>query len=172
LPPVSILDEDQAQYHFLCGFTSKLAGTERGITEPQPSFSPAFGEAFLTLHPTMYSKTLVAKMKEHNAKAYLVNTGWNGTGKRISLKNTRAIIDAIIDGSIEKAETVKIPFLNLTAPKTLAKVDDILDPRTTYKDVADWEKKAKELTALYNKNFEQYTNTEEGKRLVSAGPSL
>ena len=111
-------------------------------------------------------------MKEHGAKAYLVNTGWNGTGKRISLKNTRAIIDAIIDGSIEKAETVKIPFLNLTAPKTLANVDDILDPRTTYKEVADWEKKAKELTVLYNKNFEQYTNTEEGKRLVSAGPSL
>ena len=138
MPPVSILDEDQAQYHFLCGFTSKLAGTERGITEPQPSFSPAFGEAFLTLHPTMYSKTLVAKMKEHNAKAYLVNTGWNGTGKRISLKNTRAIIDAIIDGSIEKAETVKIPFLNLTAPKTLAKVDDILDPRTTYKDAVSY----------------------------------
>jgi phosphoenolpyruvate carboxykinase (ATP) len=172
LPPVSILDEDQAQYHFLCGFTSKLAGTERGITEPQPSFSPAFGEAFLTLHPTMYSKTLVAKMKEHNAKAYLVNTGWNGTGKRISLKNTRAIIDAIIDGSIEKAETVKVPFLNLTAPKALANVDDILDPRTTYKDVAEWETKTKKLVALYNKNFEQYTNTEEGKRLVAAGPSL
>ena len=167
LPPVSILDEDQAQYHFLCGFTSKLAGTERGITEPQPSFSPAFGEAFLTLHPTMYSKTLVSKMKEHNAKAYLVNTGWNGTGKRISLKNTRAIIDAILDGSIEKAETIKIPFLNLTAPKKLDKVDDILDPRTSYKELADWEKKAKDLTVLYNKNFEQYCDTEEGKRLVS-----
>ncbi|CAM3494665.1 phosphoenolpyruvate carboxykinase (ATP) [Flavobacterium gelidilacus] len=172
LPPVSILDEDQAQYHFLCGFTSKLAGTERGITEPQPSFSPAFGEAFLTLHPTMYSKTLVSKMKEHNAKAYLVNTGWNGTEKRISLKNTRAIIDAILDGSIDKAETIKIPFLNLTAPKKLDKVDDILDPRTSYKELADWEKKAKDLTVLYNKNFEQYCGTEEGKRLVSAGPSL
>ena len=172
LPPVSILDEDQAQYHFLCGFTSKLAGTERGITEPQPSFSPAFGEAFLTLHPTMYSKTLVSKMKEHNAKAYLVNTGWNGTGKRISLKNTRAIIDAIIDGSIDKAETVKVPFLNLTAPKTLTNVDNILDPRTSYSNVAEWEEKAKKLTALYIKNFEQYTDTEEGKRLVAAGPSL
>jgi phosphoenolpyruvate carboxykinase (ATP) len=172
LPPVSILDDDQAQYHFLCGFTSKLAGTERGITEPQPSFSPAFGEAFLTLHPTMYSKTLVSKMQEHNAKAYLVNTGWNGTGKRISLKNTRSIIDAILDGSIDKAETIKIPFLNLTAPKKLDKVDDILDPRTSYKELADWEKKAKDLTVLYNKNFEQYCDTAEGKRLVSAGPSL
>ena len=172
LPPVSILDEAQAQYHFLCGFTSKLAGTERGITEPQPSFSPAFGEAFLTLHPTMYSKTLVSKMKEHNAKAYLVNTGWNGTGKRISLKDTRAIIDAILDGSIDKAETVQIPFLNLKAPKSLPKVSDILDPRKTYSNVAEWEEKAIKLAGLYIKNFEQYTDTEEGKALVVAGPQL
>lgn len=173
LPPVSVLNEDQAQYHFLCGFTSKLAGTERGITEPQPSFSPAFGEAFLTLHPTMYSKTLVAKMKEHNAKAYLVNTGWNGTGKRISLKNTRAIIDAIIDGSIDSAPTVTVPYLNLTAPTQLPLVEQgILDPRSTYANVADWEEKAKKLTSLYIKYFEQYTTTDEGKRLVAAGPSL
>lgn len=172
LPPVSILDEAQAQYHFLCGFTSKLAGTERGITEPQPSFSPAFGEAFLTLHPTMYSKTLVSKMKEHNAKAYLVNTGWNGTGKRISLKDTRAIIDAILDGSIDKAETVHIPFLNLKAPKSLPKVSDILDPRNTYSDVMEWEEKAIKLAGLYIKNFKQYCNTEEGKALVAAGPQL
>lgn len=172
LPPVSILDDDQAQYHFLCGFTSKLAGTERGITEPQPSFSPAFGEAFLTLKPTMYSKTLVEKMKQHNAKAYLVNTGWNGTGKRISLKDTRAIIDAILDGSIENAETVDIPFLNLTAPKKLPKVSNILDPRTTYKDVKEWEKKAKKLASLYIKNFEQYCDTEEGRALIPAGPQL
>jgi phosphoenolpyruvate carboxykinase (ATP) len=172
LPPVSILDDAQAQYHFLCGFTSKLAGTERGITEPQPSFSPAFGEAFLTLHPTMYSKTLVSKMKEHNANAYLVNTGWNGTGKRISLKDTRAIIDAILDGSIDKAETVHIPFLNLKAPKSLEKVSDILDPRNTYSNVVEWEEKAIKLAGLYIKNFEQYTNTEEGKALVIAGPQL
>ena len=172
LPPVSILDDAQAQYHFLCGFTSKLAGTERGITEPQPSFSPAFGEAFLTLHPTMYSKTLVSKMKEHNANAYLVNTGWNGTGKRISLKDTRAIIDAILDGSIDKAETVNIPFLNLKAPKSLEKVSDILDPRNTYSNVKEWEEKAIKLAGLYIKNFEQYTNTEEGKALVVAGPQL
>ncbi len=172
LPPVSILDEKQAQYHFLCGYTSKLAGTERGITEPQPSFSPAFGEAFLTLHPTMYAKTLGGKMKEHNAKAYLVNTGWNGTGKRISLKDTRAIIDAIIDGSIEKAERIQIPILNLTAPKSLPGVSDILDPRSTYSNVAEWEEKAKSLAAKYIKNFEQYCDNEDGKALIPAGPQL
>ena len=173
LPPVSILDEDQAQYHFLCGYTSKLAGTERGITEPIPSFSPAFGEAFLTLHPTMYSKTLIGKMKEHGAKAYLVNTGWNGTGKRISLKNTRAIIDAIISGEIEAAETKAIPYLNLTIPTELPNVNtNILDPRDTYEDTSEWERRAKDLAARYIKNFEQYTDTEEGKRLVHAGPKL
>ncbi|WP_396148597.1 phosphoenolpyruvate carboxykinase (ATP) [Flavobacterium sp.] len=173
LPPVSILDDDQAQYHFLCGYTSKLAGTERGITEPQPSFSPAFGEAFLTLHPTMYSKTLIGKMKEHGAKAYLVNTGWNGTGKRISLKNTRAIIDAIISGEINQMETKHIPFLNLTVPVELPNVDKgILDPRDTYKTEEEWEVKAKDLASRYIKNFEQYTNTEEGKKLIYAGPTL
>jgi len=173
LPPVSILNEDQAQYHFLCGYTSKLSGTECGITEPQPSFSPAFGEAFLTLHPTMYSKTLIGKMKEHGAKAYLVNTGWNGTGKRISLKNTRAIIDSILNGEIDSAETKTIPFLNLTIPTALTNVNkSILDPRDTYKDINQWESKAKDLAEQYIKNFEQYTDTEEGKRLVAAGPSL
>lgn len=171
LPPVSILDDDQAQYHFLCGYTSKLAGTERGITEPQPSFSPAFGEAFLTLHPTMYSKTLIGKMKEHNAKAYLVNTGWNGTGKRISLKDTRAIIDAIIDGSIDKAEKATIPVMNLEIPRKLSNVSEgILDPRETYADAGEWEKRARDLAARYVKNFEQYCDTEEGKRLVPSGP--
>ncbi len=173
LPPVSILDDAQAQYHFLCGYTSKLAGTERGITEPLPSFSPAFGEAFLTLHPTVYASTLVNKMRKHGAKAYLVNTGWNGTGKRISIKDTRAIIDAIIDGSIEKAETVHIPILNLTAPKALNNVSaGILDPRQTYKEVKEWEEKAKSLGAKYIKNFEQYCDTEAGKALIPAGPKL
>jgi phosphoenolpyruvate carboxykinase (ATP) len=172
LPPVSILNEDQAQYHFLCGFTSKLAGTERGITEPQPSFSPAFGEAFLTLHPTVYSKVLVEKMKKHNAKAYLVNTGWNGTGKRISLKDTREIIDAILDGSIETANTINIPYLNLTVPECLPNVSDILDPRRTYTNEADWEEKAKKLAALYINNFEKYCDNEQAKALISAGPQL
>lgn len=173
LPPVSVLDEDQAQYHFLCGYTSKLAGTERGITEPEPSFSPAFGEAFLTLHPTMYSKTLIGKMKEHGAKAYLVNTGWNGTGKRISLKDTRAIIDAIIDGSIEDAPKTRIPIMNLEVPTELPNVSEgILDPRDTYSDVSEWEEKAKDLAAKYIKNFEQYCNTDEGKKLIVSGPQL
>ena len=173
LPPVSILDENQAQYHFLCGYTSKLAGTERGITEPEPSFSPAFGEAFLTLHPTMYSKTLIGKMKEHGAKAYLVNTGWNGTGKRISLKDTRAIIDAIIDGSIENAPKTHIPIMNLEIPTQLPNVSEgILDPRETYSSASEWEEKARDLAARYIKNFEQYCGTEEGKKLVSSGPQL
>ncbi len=173
LPPVSILDENQAQYHFLCGYTSKLAGTERGITEPVPSFSPAFGEAFLTLHPTMYAKTLVSKMQEHGAKAYLVNTGWNGTGKRISIKNTRAIIDAIIDGTIESAEKVTVPVLNLTVPKALNNVSEgILDPRDTYADVNEWTAKAKSLGAKYIKNFEQYCDNDDAKALIASGPQL
>ena len=173
LPPVSILDDAQAQYHFLCGYTSKLAGTERGITEPVPSFSPAFGEAFLTLHPTVYASTLSKKMKEHGATAYLVNTGWNGTGKRISIKDTRAIIDAIIDGSINTAPTTDIPILNLTVPTKLAGVSEgILDPRQTYGDVKVWEEKARSLAAKYIKNFEQYTDTEHGKSLIPAGPKI
>ena len=173
LPPVSILDENQAQYHFLCGYTSKLAGTERGITAPEPSFSPAFGEAFLTLHPTMYSKTLIGKMKEHGAKAYLVNTGWNGTGKRISLKDTRAIIDAIIDGSIDKADHKTLPIMNLVVPTSLPNVSEgILDPRDTYATAEEWEEKAKDLAAKYIKNFEQYCDNDEARKLISAGPQL
>ncbi|MDL1913545.1 MAG: phosphoenolpyruvate carboxykinase (ATP) [Bergeyella sp.] len=173
LPPVSILDEDQAQYHFLCGYTSKLAGTECGITEPQPSFSPAFGEAFLTLHPTIYSKTLIGKMKKYGAKAYLVNTGWNGTGKRISLKDTRIIIDAILGGEIEKSPRMRIPILNLEIPTVLPRVSqEILDPRNSYQNPEQWEAKARDLAKKYIQNFEQYCDTEEGKCLVSAGPRL
>jgi phosphoenolpyruvate carboxykinase (ATP) len=173
LPPVSILDDKQAQYHFLCGYTSKLAGTERGIIEPEATFSPAFGEAFLTLHPTMYSKTLIAKMKKHGAKAYLVNTGWNGTGKRISLENTRAIIDAIINDEINENQTKTIPYLNLSIPTSLPKVSsEILDPRDTYKDEKEWDRKAKDLASRYINNFSQYTDTDEGKNLANAGPSL
>jgi len=173
LPPVSILDENSAQYHFLSGFTSKLAGTERGITEPVPSFSPAFGEAFLTLHPTMYAKTLIGKAKEHGAKVYLVNTGWNGTGKRMSLKDTRAIIDAIIDGSIEKAAKVHIPIMNLYAPVALNNVSEgILDPRHTYADVKEWEVKATKLAGMYIKNFVQYCDNDAAKALIPSGPQL
>ena len=173
LPPVSILDREQAQYHFLCGYTSKLAGTERGITEPVPSFSPAFGEAFLTLHPTKYATELARKMDQHGAKAYLVNTGWNGTGKRISIKDTRAIIDSIINGTIEESPIAHIPYLNLTIPVRLPEVSEgILDPRDTYADKSLWEKKAKDLSARYIKYFEFYTDTPEGKALVASGPKI
>lgn len=173
LPPVSKLTHDQTQYHFLSGFTAKLAGTERGVTEPQPTFSACFGEAFLSLHPTKYSHELVNKMDTHGAKAYLVNTGWNGTGKRISIKDTRAIIDAILDGSIEKAETKMIPYFNLEVPTALHDVDPgILDPKDTYENPAVWDEKAKDLAARFIKNFVKYTDNEEGKALVSAGPQL
>jgi phosphoenolpyruvate carboxykinase (ATP) len=150
LPPVSILTPEQTKYYFLSGFTAKLAGTERGITEPTPTFSACFGQAFLELHPTKYAEELVKKMEEHGSKAYLVNTGWNGTGKRISIKDTRAIIDRILDGSIDKAETITIPMFNLEVPTALENVDtNILDPRNTYASEAEWEVKAKDLA---NKN--------------------
>jgi phosphoenolpyruvate carboxykinase (ATP) len=173
MPPVAKLTPDQTKYHFLSGFTAKLAGTEVGVTTPVPTFSACFGAAFLTLHPTKYGEELVKKMEKHGATAYLVNTGWNGTGKRISIKDTRGIIDAILDGSIDKAETKNIPIFNLEVPTTLPGVDPaILDPRDTYADPTQWDKKAKELAALFIKNFEQYTDNEEGKRLVAAGPKL
>ncbi|MCK3685200.1 phosphoenolpyruvate carboxykinase (ATP) [Maribellus sp. YY47] len=173
LPPVSKLTPDQTKYHFLSGFTAKLAGTERGITEPTPTFSACFGAAFLTLHPTKYGEELVKKMEEHGAEAYLVNTGWNGSGKRISIKDTRGIINAILDGSIEKAETKVIPIFNLEVPTALPGVDtNILDPRDTYADVAEWEAKAKDLGSRFIKNFVKYTDNEEGKALVAAGPQL
>ena len=173
LPPVSILSPEQTQYYFLSGFTAKLAGTERGITEPTPTFSACFGQAFLELHPTKYAEELVKKMKMSGAKAYLVNTGWNGTGKRISIKDTRAIIDAILDGSIEKAETKVLPIFNLEIPTALHDVNPaILDPRDTYADKAEWDAKAQDLAQRFIKNFERFTDNEEGKRLVAAGPQL
>ena len=173
LPPVSILTPEQAQYYFLSGFTSKLAGTERGITEPTPTFSACFGQAFLELHPTKYAEELVKKMEKSGAKAYLVNTGWNGTGKRISIKDTRGIIDAILDGSILKAETKEIPYFNLAVPTALPGVDTgILDPRDTYEDASQWDEKAKDLAARFVKNFDKYTGNDAGKALVSAGPRV
>jgi len=173
LPPVSVLTPEQAQYYFLSGFTSKLAGTERGITEPTPTFSACFGQAFLELHPTKYAEELVKKMEASGAKAYLVNTGWNGTGKRISIKDTRGIIDAILDGSILKAETKVIPYFNLEVPTALPGVDtNILDPRQTYANAADWEVKAQDLAQRFVKNFVKYTGNEAGKALVKAGPQL
>ena len=173
LPPVSILTPEQAQYYFLSGFTAKLAGTERGITEPTPTFSACFGQAFLELHPTKYGEELVKKMEANGAKAYLVNTGWNGTGKRITIKDTRGIIDAILDGSILKAETKKIPMFDLEVPTALPGVNPaILDPRDTYADVAEWETKAQDLAGRFIKNFVKYTGNDAGKALVEAGPKL
>ena len=173
LPPVSILTPEQTQYYFLSGFTAKLAGTERGITEPTPTFSACFGQAFLELHPTKYAQELVKKMEKSGAKAYLVNTGWNGTGKRISIPDTRGIIDAILDGSILKAETKKIPMFDFVVPTALPNVNPaILDPRDTYADASQWEEKAKDLAARFIKNFSKYTNNEAGKALVAAGPKL
>lgn len=173
MPPVSKLTPEQTKYYFLSGFTAKLAGTERGVTEPQPTFSACFGKAFLSLHPTKYGEELVKKMEQNNATAYMVNTGWNGTGKRISIKDTRAIIDAILDGSIEKAETKMIPILNFEVPTSLNNVDDsILDPRDTYEEATVWTNKATDLAKRFIANFEQYTDNEEGKNLVNAGPKV
>ena len=173
LPPVSILTPEQTKYYFLSGFTAKLAGTERGITEPTPTFSACFGQAFLELHPTKYAEELVKRMEKSGAKAYLVNTGWNGTGKRISIKDTRGIIDAILNGDVLKAPTKKIPYFDFEVPTELPGVDPgILDPRDTYADPAEWNAKAKDLAGRFIKNFEKYTSNEAGKALVAAGPSL
>ena len=173
LPPVSILTPEQTKYYFLSGFTAKLAGTERGITEPTPTFSACFGAAFLSLHPTKYGEELVKKMQASGAKAYLVNTGWNGTGKRISIKDTRGIIDAILDGSIDKAPTKKMPYFDFEIPTALPGVDPkILDPRDTYKSAKDWDVKAEDLAGRFVKNFTKFTGNEEGKKLVAAGPKL
>ncbi len=173
LPPVSILDAEQTKYYFLSGFTAKLAGTERGITEPTPTFSACFGQAFLELHPTKYAEELVKKMQKSGAKAYLVNTGWNGTGKRISIRDTRGIIDAILGGAILKAPTKKIPYFNFEVPTVLEGVDtNILDPRDTYANAADWEAKAKDLAGRFIKNFKKYEGNEEGRKLAAAGPQL
>ena len=173
LPPVSILTPEQTKYYFLSGFTAKLAGTERGITEPTPTFSACFGAAFLSLHPTKYGEELVKRMKQSGATAYLVNTGWNGTGKRISIKDTRGIIDAILDGSIDKAPTKTLPVFDFKIPTALPGVDPkILDPRDTYKNAKEWDEKAADLAGRFVKNFEKFTGNAEGKKLVAAGPHL
>ena len=173
LPPVSILTPEQTKYYFLSGFTAKLAGTERGITEPTPTFSACFGAAFLSLHPTKYGEELVKRMQASGATAYLVNTGWNGTGKRISIKDTRGIIDAILDGSIDKAETKQLPIFDFQIPTALPGVDSsILDPRDTYANTEDWNTKAEDLAGRFIKNFAKFTTNEEGKSLVAAGPQL
>ena len=173
LPPVSRLTPEQTKYHFLSGFTAKLAGTERGIDSPQPTFSACFGAAFLSLHPTRYAEELVKKMEACGSQAYLVNTGWNGSGNRISIKDTRGIIDGILNGDIEDAEYDYLPYFNLAIPRSLVGVDTgILDPRNTYVDATEWDVKARELAGLFIENFGKFEDTEEGKSLLAAGPSL
>jgi phosphoenolpyruvate carboxykinase (ATP) len=173
LPPVSRLSAEQAQYYFLSGFTAKLAGTELGITEPTPTFSACFGKAFLSLHPTRYAEVLTQKMAQFDCNAYLVNTGWDGSGKRISIKATRAIIDAILDGSIDETETSSLPIFNLAIPASLPGVNSqILDPRNSYAQVAEWQTKAENLAKLFIDNFDQYTDTDQGRALVGSGPVL
>ncbi|MDD6313562.1 MAG: phosphoenolpyruvate carboxykinase (ATP), partial [Porphyromonadaceae bacterium] len=171
--PVSILDNEQAKYYFLSGFTAKLAGTERGITEPTPTFSACFGQAFLSLHPTKYAEELVKKMERSGAHAYLVNTGWNGTGKRISIRDTRGIIDDILNGDIDKAPTKVLPIFNFTIPTELPGVDPkILDPRDTYADPKEWYEKADKLAKMFIENFKKFENNAAGKALVAAGPHI
>ena len=173
LPPVSKLTPEQAQYYFLSGFTAKLAGTERGITEPTPTFSACFGKAFLSLHPTQYAEVLNARMAANGSQAYLVNTGWDGSGERISIKATRAIIDAILDGSLDAADCARLPIFGLAVPTALPRVDAaLLDPRNSYADAAEWETRARKLAGLFVDNFEQYTDTDKGRSLVAAGPQL
>ncbi|MBP5317207.1 MAG: phosphoenolpyruvate carboxykinase (ATP), partial [Bacteroidales bacterium] len=173
LPPVSILTPEQTKYYVRSGFTAKLAGTERGITEPTPTFSACFGQAFLELHPTKYAEELVKRMEQSGAKAYLVNTGWNGTGKRISIRDTRGIIDAILGGAILNAPTKKIPYFNFEVPTQLDGVAwGILDPRDTYQNRAEWDEKARDLAGRFVKNFKKYEGNEAGKALVAAGPQL
>jgi phosphoenolpyruvate carboxykinase (ATP) len=173
LPPVSRLSAEQAQYYFLSGFTAKLAGTELGITEPTPTFSACFGKAFLSLHPTRYAEVLHQKMTQFDSSAYLVNTGWDGTGKRISIKATRAIIDAILDGSIDATETTTLPIFNLAIPANLPGVDSqILNPRNSYAEAEEWQSKAENLAGLFIDNFQQYTDTDQGRALVNSGPVL
>jgi phosphoenolpyruvate carboxykinase (ATP) len=173
LPPVSKLSPEQAQYYFLSGFTAKLAGTERGINEPTPTFSACFGKAFLSLHPTRYAEVLNNKMSQFDSQAYLVNTGWDGSGKRISIKATRAIIDAILDGSFDDTTTNQLPIFNLAVPASLPGVETrLLDPRNSYGDVSEWQTRAQTLAGLFVENFQQYTDTEQGKALIQAGPTV
>lgn len=173
LPPVSRLTPEQTKYHFLSGFTAKLAGTERGVTEPTPTFSSCFGAAFLSLHPLIYAQELAKRMEVAGSTAYLINTGWNGTGNRISISDTRAIVRAILDGSIDSAETFTLPYFNLTVPVSVNSVDsNLLDPRNTYKAIATWDKKATKLAKLFVENFEKFTDNSAGKALVAAGPQL
>ncbi len=173
LPPVSRLDAAQTQYHFLSGFTAKLAGTERGVQQPTPTFSACFGAAFLSLHPLQYGAVLAQKMQAAGARAYLVNTGWNGRGARIRLQDSRAIVNAILAGEFERAATDTLPIFHLQIPRALPGVESaLLDPRNSYPEAAQWQIKAEHLAALFIDNFKQYQDHEAARRLTAAGPVL
>ena len=173
LPPVSKLTDAQTKYHFLSGFTAKLAGTERGVSQPTPTFSSCFGAAFLTLHPSRYAEVLLERMRAAGSKAYLVNTGWNGKGNRISIGATRNIINAILSGSIDEADTKQLPYFGLAVPLSVAGVDaDLLDPRKSYDETAKWDFRAKNLATLFIQNFERFTDDPSAAALIAAGPQV
>lgn len=169
LPPISKLDKNQAMYYFVSGFTSKLAGTEIGVTDPQPTFSTCFGEPFLPLDPSVYAKMLAEKVEHSGANVYLVNTGWNGTGKRMKLSLTRALITAALNGDIEKSEFVKDEFFGVQVPTTIPGVDgNLLIPANTWEDKAAYQERAKKLAKSFVENFKKYTHM--SKEVVDAGP--
>ncbi|WP_298750727.1 phosphoenolpyruvate carboxykinase (ATP) [uncultured Arcobacter sp.] len=177
LPPVAKLTKQQAMYYFLSGYTAKVAGTERGITEPVATFSSCFGEAFLPLNPTIYAALLGEKIDEHNVNVYLVNTGWTGgpygVGTRMSIRNTRACINGILDGSINNSEFETLPIFNLSIPKTLDGVETkVLNPRNTWEDTEAYDETTKKLASMYVKNFKKYLTLESDYDFTGAGPQL
>lgn len=177
LPPVSRLDEEQTRYYFLSGYTAKVAGTERGVVEPLPSFSACFGAAFLLLDPIVYANELTRKMREHHAEAWLVNTGWKGgpygTGTRIDLPSTRRIINAILDDSIKNCEFERLPVFNLSIPSKLDGLDEnILDPGGTWDSRLKWRIAATDLAFKFINNFSKFTNNKETARLAEHGPQI
>ncbi|KIM05348.1 MAG: phosphoenolpyruvate carboxykinase [Sulfurovum sp. AS07-7] len=178
LPPVSKLTKEQAMYYFLSGYTAKVAGTERGITEPVATFSACFGEAFLPLHPTVYAKLLGEKMQEHGVNVYLINTGWSGgaygVGKRMSLKDTRVCINSILDGSINDSEFEVLDVFNLSIPKSIEGISDnnILNPRNTWSSKDEYDTNLKTLASMFIDNFNRYNDNGSEFDYSSAGPQL
>lgn len=177
LPPVAKLDKAQTAYHFITGYTAKVAGTELGIKEPVPSFSSCFGAAFLLLDPIVYAKELLRKIEKHNASVWLVNTGWlggpYGVGKRMALPSTRMIIDEILSGRLNDAEYETLPIFNLKIPRTVCgEKADYLNPREVWANPDEWFPAAENLAKMFIENFKQFTDDEATKKLVSAGPVL
>ncbi len=176
LPPVAKLTKEQAMYHYLAGYTAKVAGTELGVKEPQATFSACFGKAFLLVHPTMYAEILAKKMEEHNSHAWLINTGWvsgkYGVGHRIPIKDNRVTIDAILDGTLEKANYENLSTLNLSIPDKLEGLQSSVNPRDAWENKEEYDETVKKLAQMFIDNFNGFTDTERGKSLVSAGPQI